>query len=83
MTENRHYFVQFFTEVEHVFSTKLVASYHVMILLWPQSLIKLTASDIVELLTVAYLLVSTGYEGQFHSVSANMQCSCPVQNLTQ
>jgi len=35
--------------VEHVFSTKLVASYHVIILLWPQSLIKSTTSDVAEL----------------------------------
>ena len=83
MTENRHYFVQFFTEVEHVFSLKLVASYHVIILLWPRNLIKSTASNTAELLTDAHLLVSNSHQEQFHSVSANMQCSCPVQNLTQ
>ena len=62
---------------------KLVASYHVIILLWCQSLIKLTASDIAELLTDAHLLVSTGHQEQLYSVSANMHCSCLVQNLTQ
>ena len=50
MTEIRHYFVHFFSEVEHVFGTKLVASYHIIILLWPRSLIKSITSDAAELL---------------------------------
>ena len=49
MTENKHYFVQFFTEVKHVFNTKLVASYNVIILLRPKILIKSTTSDVAEL----------------------------------
>ena len=68
MLENRHYFVHFFAEVDHLFSTKFVASYHVIILSWPRSLVKSTTSDVAEQFADAHLLVSTGHQWQLYSV---------------
>jgi len=61
MMENRHYFVYFFTKVEHALSIKFIASYHTIIQLWPQSLTKLTTSNAPKIFTDVHLLVSIGH----------------------
>ena len=82
MTEKRHYFAHFFFKGGACLGTKLVASYQVIILLWPRSLIKLTTNDVTELpIADAHLLVSTGHQWQLHSVSANMPCSYSLATI--
>jgi len=83
LTENRHYFVQFFHRggacLQHKIGCILSCNYSIV----ASKPLKLTASDVAELFANVDLLVSTDHQWQLHSVSANMQCSCPVQNLTQ